>query len=133
MKLTTKSEYILLALIYIAKNQNDGYVKIEDICDKYKLRKKYLEQLFYLAKQQKLIFAKRGSLGGYRLTRRANKISVAEIIRLMDGPLAPTTSVSKYFFNSTPLSQNKKILKVFSEIRNYISSTLEKTKISDLI
>lgn len=133
MKLTTKSEYILLALIYIAKNQDDGYVKMEDICSKYRLRKKYLEQLFYLAKQQKLILTKRGASGGYKLAKRASNISVAEIIRLMDGPIAPTASVSKYFFDNTPLSQNKKVLRVFSNIRNYVSKTLEKTKISDLI
>lgn len=133
MKLTTKSEYVLLALIYMAKNQDRGYIKIEDICEKYNLQKKYLEQLIYVVKQQHIIETKRGANGGYKLAQNPRKISVADIVRLMDGPLAPTTSVSKYYFNDTPLARNKKILTIFSDIRNYISKVLEKTKIADLI
>ena len=48
MKLTTKSEYSLAALIYIARNEGEGYVKIEDICHEYTISKKYLEQILYL-------------------------------------------------------------------------------------
>jgi hypothetical protein len=50
----------------------------------------------------------------------------------MDGPLAPIESVSKYFFSRTPLSQEKKLLVPFREIRNYIDQKLEKIKLKDL-
>ncbi|MBU0597694.1 Rrf2 family transcriptional regulator [Patescibacteria group bacterium] len=133
MRLTTKSEYALLALLYISRHQKKGYVKIEKICKKYNIDKKYLEQLLTHLRQKKIITTQRGAYGGYRLARPANKITLAEIIRFMDGALAPTESVSKYFYSPTPLSNDKKILPIFSDIRNYIAKKLEKVTLQDLI
>ncbi len=133
MKLTTKSEYSILALIYIARNEKKGLIKIEEICSKCDISKKYLELLFSSLRQSGYMKTRRGANGGYKLAKPASEISVAEIIRLMDGALAPTESVSKYFFSSTPLSKEKKIIKVFREIRDYIASKLETLKLSDLV
>lgn len=135
MKLTTKSEYSILALIYMARQtkKKREYVKIEEICDCYNISKKYLEQLFFILKQNRYLKTRRGSAGGYALIKPADKISIAEIIRLMDGALAPTESVSQYFFAPTPLEKEKKILGVFKEIRNYISDRLENLMLADLI
>lgn len=133
MKLTTKSEYALLALIHIARRGHDGFVKIEDICAEYDISKKYLEQIFASLKQARYIKTRTGASGGYKLAMPAKKISVAEVIRLMDGALAPTLAVSKYFYSRTPLEKEKKIMKVFREIRDYISHKVEHLTISDLI
>lgn len=133
MRLTTKSEYSLLGLIYIARNEKKGFIKVEDICHKYNIPKKYLEQLFLVLKQSRFLKARRGARGGYKLALPAEKISIAQIIRLMDGALAPTESVSMYFFSHTPLEREKKIMAVFKEIRNYVANKLEHLKLSDLI
>ena len=133
MKLTTKSEYLFLALIYIARYERKGFIKIEDMCAKYDIPRKYLEQLFFVLKQNGYIKTKRGASGGYKLAKPAKKISVAEITRLMDGALAPTESVSKYFHSHTPLESEKKIMKALKEIRDYISNKLENLKIADLV
>jgi Rrf2 family cysteine metabolism transcriptional repressor len=133
MKLTTKSEYTLLGLIYIARHKNQGFIKIEDICSKYDIPKKYLEQLFLILKQNRYLKAKRSARGGYRLAMPAKKISIAQIIRLMDGALAPTESVSAYFFSHTPLEREKKIMTVFKEIRRYVANRLERLKLSELV
>lgn len=133
MKLTTKSEYALLALIYISRRQGSGFVNIEDICAQYDISKKYLEYLFSIIKQNGYIKTKRGVGGGYKLAKSADQISVAKIIRLMDGALAPTESVSKYFYAETPIQQEKKVVKVFKGIRDYIAKTLENLTIADLI
>ena len=133
MKLTTKSEYSILALIYIARHEKGGFVRVEEICAEYDIPKKYLEQLFLLLKQNRYLKAKRGVGGGYRLVKPVSKISIAEIIRLMDGALAPTESVSMYFFSHTPLMKEKKVMKVLKEIRDFISTRLEKLMLSDLI
>ena len=132
MRLTTKSEYALSALIYIARNEGRGFIKIEDICKEYDLSKKYLEQIFNSLKHARYIKTKTGASGGYKLARPANKISVAEVVRLMDGALAPTLAVSKYFFEHTPLEKEKKVMKFFREIRDYVSEKVERLKISDL-
>ena len=133
MKLTTKSEYSILGLIYIARQKKATFVKIEEICSKHDISKKYLEQLFIILKQNHYLKAKRGATGGYALAKPPSQISVAEIIRLMDGALAATESVSKYFYSDTPLSGEKKIIKVFKEIRDYISKKLENLMLSDLV
>ena len=133
MKLTTKSEYALIALIYIARENPKGFVKSEDICKKYDISKKYLEQILVTLKHNRFISTKRSASGGYKLAMPAHRISVAEIIRLMDGALAPTLAVSKYFFEHTPLEREKKVMKFFKNIRDYISSKVERLKISDFI
>ena len=133
MKLTTKSEYSILALIHIARNERRGFIKIEEICSKCDIPKKYMELLFGVLRQSGYIKTRRGTSGGYKLSKSASKISVAEIIRLMDGPLAPVESVSRYFYSETPLSREKKVIKVFREIRDYIAKRLEKLTLADLV
>jgi len=92
-----------------------------------------LELLFSILRQNHYIKTKRGSSGGYKLAKPASKISIAEIIRLMDGALAPTESVSVYFFSPTPLSREKNLIKIFKEIRDYIANRLESLKLSELV
>jgi len=133
MKLTTKSEYSLLALLYLARHEKKGFVKIEDICSAYDIPKKYLEQLMTTLKQNRYIKTRRGALGGYELARPAKKISLAEIFRLVDGALAPTESSSKYFYASTPLEKEKKVIRVLKDIRDFISHKLESISVADLI
>jgi Rrf2 family cysteine metabolism transcriptional repressor len=133
MKLTTKSEYSILALIYIARHRNKGFIKIEEICSHCDISKKYLELLFTILKQNRYLKTRRGSAGGYALAKQASKITIAEIIRLMDGALAPTESVSRYFYSDTPLAKEKKVMKVFKELRDYVAHRLESLKLSDLV
>jgi len=133
MRLTTKSEYSLLALIYIARHGQHGFVKIEDICKEYNLPKKYLEQLLHILRQNRYLKTKRGAGGGYGLAKPSAKISIAQIIRLMDGALAPTESVSMYFYSETPLMREAKIMAVFKDIRDYASRRLEGLTLADLV
>ena len=94
MKLTTKSEYSILALIYMARNDKNGFMKIEEICSKCDIPKKYLELLFMTLRQNGYIKTKRGTSGGYKFAKPASVINIAEIIRLMDGALAATESLT---------------------------------------
>ncbi|HIJ69866.1 MAG TPA: Rrf2 family transcriptional regulator [Planctomycetes bacterium] len=133
MKLTTKSEYSILALVYMARKQKNGFIKIEEICSSCDISKKYLELLFSILRQNHYIKTRRGASGGYKLAKPASEISVAEIIRLMDGALAATDSVSKYFYSDTPLAKEPKIIDVFREIRDYIAGKLEALTLADLV
>lgn len=133
MKLTTKSEYSILAMIYLARHSVDRYIKIEDICSEYDISKKYLQTLITTLKQSRYISTKRGANGGYKLAKPAEDISLAEIIRLMDGPLAPVDSVSEYYYSETPLMKEKKVLNEFREIRDYIAGKMERLTLADLI
>jgi len=132
MKLTTKSEYSILALLYIARYGNSSYVKIEDICDQYDIPKKYLEQLFIQLKQSQLLKSKRGANGGYKLALPADEITLAQVVRTMDGALAPSESVSEFYHSSTPVGHEEKIVHVLRDIRNYIAEKLENTSLADV-
>ncbi|NCC50558.1 MAG: Rrf2 family transcriptional regulator [Spartobacteria bacterium] len=133
MKLTTKSEYSLLLLIYLARHVDEGFIHLEDICREYSIPRKYLEQLVTVLKQNRLVKARRGAMGGYALARPADQICMATVIRLMDGALAPTESVSEYFFSHTPIEREEKVLDIFRDIRTYIATLLEEKTLADLI
>ncbi len=133
MKLTTRSEYVFLAILSIARSKEKGYIPLSKIAREQKLPMKYMEQLMQTLCRSGYLSSSRGKEGGYRLAKPARKITIAEIIRLFDGPLAPTESVSTYFYRLTPLSREKKLLGVMQEIRDYVSNALEKTTIADVL
>ena len=132
MKLSTKSEYALLAMVDLAEKNAEGLVKIEDLATRKKIPRKYLEQILLILNRAGYLRSKRGADGGYALSKDPKKITVAEIVRLMDGALAPVGSVSTYFYEHTPLEQSKKVLKLFKEIRDYIAKKMEGTTLADL-
>ncbi|MEZ5335108.1 MAG: Rrf2 family transcriptional regulator [Methanolobus sp.] len=133
MKLSTKSEYACLALIDLSENFGQGYIKIEDICNRQDLPRKYIEQILLSLKRAGYVKSRRGADGGYVLAKKPEEISLAEIIRLMDGALAPVESVSKYFYEYTPIERNEALIEIFREIRNYVSDKMENTSFADLI
>lgn len=132
MKLTTKSEYSILALLYIARQSKSKFVKVDEIVAACDIPKKYLELLLMTLRQNRIIKTRRGNQGGYQLARPAEQISLASVIRLMDGALAPTESVSTYFHSDTPISKEPALLAVFRDVRDYISNKLEKITLKDL-
>ena len=132
MKLSTKSEYACLALIDLCENIN-SMVKIEEISIRKKIPKKYLEQILLMLKRSGYLRSRRGPEGGYCLAREPHEITIAEIVRLMDGALAPVGSVSSYFYEHSPIEQNPRLVSIFREIRNYISDRLENTTFADLV
>ena len=133
MKLTTKSEYTILAMLYLARQPKEKFVKVDEIVAACDIPKKYLELLLMTLRQNRLIKTRRGKQGGYQLAKRADEISLASVIRLMDGALAPTESVSTYFYSDTPISREPALLNVFQEIRDYIAHKLEKLTLQDLV
>lgn len=133
MKLSKKSEYACLALIYLAKNYNTKLITATEMSEENNIPKKYLEQILSLLKGAGFVKSVRGTSGGYKLSKGPENITLAEIIRLIDGALAPVESVSEHFYDTSPIEQNKKLVAVFKDIRDYISEKLEKTTIKDLV
>jgi Rrf2 family protein len=133
MKLTTRSQYALLALIHLSRHEGEGYIPLSKIAEVQKIPVKYLEQLATVMCRAGYITSAKGNRGGYTLARRPGEITLAEVIRLFDGALAPDTSVSKYFYKATPIEREKKMISLLKDIRNYISDTLEKKTLKDLV
>ena len=132
MKLTSRSEYALLALVYLNRHDDNGLVSVETIALAQGIPAKYLKQILLALKRAKYLRSSKGQHGGYRLAKPADKISLAEVIRLFDGALAPTESVSEYFYESTPIEKEKSLVRVFKEIRDYVSDKLEHTTLADV-
>jgi Rrf2 family protein len=130
MRLTARSEYALLALAHLAGQ--DTNATVQAIAEAREIPARFLEQILLTLKRAAYVKSSKGPGGGYRLARPADRISLAEVIRLFDGPLAPTESVSRYFYASTPLERAPRMLKVFRRIRDQVSEVLEKTTIADV-
>jgi Rrf2 family protein len=132
VKLTTRSEYALLALVYLARQNTGSFTTVETIAQAQAIPSKYLEQILLALKHARYLRSAKGQRGGYGLVSTPDRITVAEIVRLFDGALAPTESVSKYFYESTPIEREKGLVQVFQEIRDYVAEKLEHTTIADV-
>jgi Rrf2 family transcriptional regulator, cysteine metabolism repressor len=133
MKLTNRCEYALLALAHLGRCAHTTYVPVEKIASSQGIPPKFLEQILLILKRARYLQSAKGQGGGYRLARPVAAISVAEIIRLFDGALAPTDSVSTYFYDHTPIEKEKMLLQLFREIRDFIAHKLESTMIADIL
>ena len=133
MRLSRKSEYACLAMIDLAENAKTGYVKIQQIAERRSIPRQFLVQILLSLKGAGVVRSARGAAGGYKLAKPADKITIAEVVRLMDGALAPVVSASKLFYESTPIESTPKLLAVFLDIRNYAAKKMEMTTFADLI
>lgn len=133
MKLTARSEYALLALIHIARAKSELNISAESIAQAQKIPPKFLEQILLSLKRAHILQSSQGQHGGYKLARSPQEITLAEVVRIFDGALAPTESVSENFYERTPIEKESGLIRVFKDIRDYTSSRLEKTSIADVI
>ena len=133
MKLTSRSEYALLALVYLARYEGSDYLSVDSIAHAQGIPPKFLEQILLALKRAHFLRSSKGQHGGYQIAKSPKQISLAEVIRLFDGALAPTESVSENFYESTPIEKEKNVVAVFKEIRDYVSEKLETTMLSDVL
>ncbi|PWC44953.1 Rrf2 family transcriptional regulator [Azospirillum sp. TSO22-1] len=96
--LSQKAKYAMRALIMLAERSDDDLVLIGDIAERENIPRKFLEAILVELRNHGLLFAKRGKGGGYRLARPASQISFGEVIRIIDGHLAPIPCASKNAF-----------------------------------
>ncbi len=133
MRLTTRSEYALLALIHLGRHASPGFVSTEAIATAQHIPLAYLEQILRALKRARVVQSSKGQRGGYRLARPPGQITIAEIVRQLDGALAPTQSVSELFYQSTPIEKESKMLALLRGIRSTIAEKLESTTIAEVI
>lgn len=132
VKLTSRSEYALLALIALARHEPGEYINGETIANDQGIPPKFLQQILLILKHAGYVQSSKGQHGGYRLAKPPNVVTLAEIVRLFDGALAPTESVSKYFYEATPIEKEQKLIEVFRNIRDYVAGKLESTTIAEV-
>ncbi|MCL2068599.1 MAG: Rrf2 family transcriptional regulator [Oscillospiraceae bacterium] len=89
MRISTKGRYALRMMIDIAQHGKDGWITIKDISERQGISVKYLEQIVPNLKRSGLLRSERGSSGGYALARMPGEYTVGEILRVIEGKLAP--------------------------------------------
>lgn len=94
MKLSTKGRYGLKAMFQLAISQGDQPVPLKQIAEKQNLSENYLEQLFSTLRKDGLINSVRGAQGGYLLARPPEEITVGNILRALEGELAPSDCIT---------------------------------------
>lgn len=92
--LSQKAKYALRALLVLAAHGDDAPVHIADIAASENMSRKFLEAALLELRKHGILASRRGQRGGYRLARPPNEISFGEVIRIIDGPLAPLPCAS---------------------------------------
>jgi Rrf2 family protein len=134
MKLSLRGEYAIRALLVLGLNSDEPLVRIQKISDQQNIPKRFLEQILNDLKSAGLVRSKRGMAGGYRLARRPEQISLAEIVRHVEGALAPVSCVSERFYEkcSCPDESRCAVRSVMKEIRDAIVRIAEHVTLADL-
>jgi len=134
MKLSVRGEYALRALIVLGLNHSQSVVPIQTISKLQNIPKRFLEQILNDLKSAGVVESKRGITGGYRLRRAPDKITLAEVIRHIEGPLAPVSCVSERFYErcSCPDEGKCGIRSIMKEVREAIVTILEEVTVAQL-
>lgn len=90
VKLSTKGRYGLQAMVDLGVYSKEKHVSLKSIAERLSMSENYLEQLMALLKKNKLVISTRGAQGGYALAKPAEEITIGEILRALEGSLAPT-------------------------------------------
>lgn len=137
MKLSKKGEYALRALIDlgIAASVGRELVRVSEIAEKEKMSVKFLEQVMLQLREAGFVESERGKFGGYRLARPSAKIYLGEIVRLIDGPLAPIGCVSQTAYTpcSCPDEAHCGLRMVMLDVRNAIAGILDRYSLAQIV
>ncbi len=133
MRISRKSEYALRALVSLAREQRSW--GIQELSDRENIPVKFLEQILLALRHAGLLTSKRGVGGGYTLHRAADEISVAEIIRIFDGPLAPVPCAAERPTEkcTCPEPRTCAVRLLMTRVRAELAAALERQTIADML
>lgn len=134
MKLSLRGEYALRALLVLGLRYDEPVVRIHVISKEQNIPKRFLEQILNDLKSAGLVQSRRGVAGGYRLARPPEEITLAEVVRHIEGALAPVSCVSERFYEkcSCPDEERCAIRSVMKEIREAIVRIAERVTLAEL-
>ncbi len=133
--LSMKSQYAFKALSYLTLKFNEGPVLISEIAKKKKIPLKFLENILLELKKAGILDSKKGKGGGYFLKQRPDKVKVATVIRLINGPIAMLPCVSLYFYERCKNCDEKKcgLHDMMVEVRDATLQIVENRTLQDLV
>ena len=132
MRLSTKGEYASRAMLELSLHFEDKPLHIRDISKAQGIPRRFLEQILLQLKRAGLLRSRKGPEGGYSLAKRPSEITVAEVIRIMDGPLAPIDCVSVTAYEVCPREKSCSLRGLWKEVRDVVAEILERTTFAEL-
>ena len=133
MKFSTKGHYGLRAVVNLAKVHGEGALTLTEIAKNEGLSLGYLEQIMATLRKAGLVESKRGAHGGYQLTNEPAFITVGDILRVLEGPIAPTQCASEVIGPGCcerELACPSRL--VWQRMRDSIAHVLDSTTLADL-
>jgi len=134
MKLSLRGEYALRALLVLGLKYGQSVVRIRTISEHQNIPQRFLEQILNDLKSGGIVESKRGVAGGYRLARKPEEITLAAVVRHIEGALAPVSCVSERFYEkcSCPDESRCAIRSVMKEIREAVVAIAEGVTVAEL-
>jgi Rrf2 family cysteine metabolism transcriptional repressor len=135
MKLSKRGEYGLRALQDLARHHGEEPVSNKELAERNNIPARFLEQILLTLKHGRIVRSRKGPQGGYTLARSPEEINLAEIVRLLDGPLAPIGCASETAYEpcGCPDMENCGLRRVMREVRDVVAEMMESTTLADLV
>ena len=133
MKISQRGLYALKALVHLAGRWEGGIVPTREIAEREGIPEKFLEAILVTLKNARIVASQRGRDGGYRLHRSPAEIVVGDVVRLLDGPLAPFGDNAELVrrVGSEPLHPG--LFDLFLDVRNAAAAILDHTTLADVL
>jgi Rrf2 family transcriptional regulator, cysteine metabolism repressor len=133
MRLSTKGEYASRAMLELSLRYNEGPLHVREISEAQRIPRRFLEQILLLLKRAGYLKSRKGQKGGFALAKPPSAITVAEVIRVMDGPLAPIDCVSVMAHEPCPMEGTCGLRWLWKDVRDAVAGIMEKTTFADLV
>jgi Rrf2 family protein len=133
--ITNKAKYALKSMIALARNFGKGPLVIEDLSKREHIPRKFLEAILCELKNAGLLQSRKGKGGGYELHRAPDEISMATILRIIDGPIAPLPCVSLNFYEACadcPDEVSCSLHRTLISVRDANLAVMERTSLAEM-
>jgi Rrf2 family protein len=135
--ISQKAKYALRALIALARARSpDDAQLISDVAEQQRIPKKFLEQILLDLKHHGIVVSRRGKAGGYMLLKSPDTITFGEVLRIIDGPIAPLPCLSRMAYRRCEDCREEKsceLRRVFARVAAASREVLDGTTIADCI
>ena len=132
MKISTKGRYALRLMLDLAYNHTGSFIPIKNISQRQDISDKYLEQIITQLSRAGLVKSARGAQGGYMLAKEPQEYTVGEILRLLEGNLAPVACVDDTKEACTRTDECV-TMEVWREIKDAVNKVVDNITLADLV
>lgn len=132
MRLSTRGHYGLKAMFDLAQHYGSGPISLKTVAERQNLSDHYLEQLMAMLRKSGLVKSMRGAQGGYVLAREPSEIKVGDVIRALEGPIAPVYCVSEKNPGSCDEADHCITRTVWARVRDGLAQVLDSISLADM-